>query len=108
MKVKITRMSDELLREFVLGLCDGRLFTSAQIDKEDVGTTFIVLALASDLEPKDFEDVGIVWEWMDKALPRTVNGRPMFTSCQLMHKDDWKRAHEAYEREMQRRKELQV
>jgi hypothetical protein len=34
-------------------------------------------------------DLGVIWAYMKDALPRGVNGYPMFMSARLMHKDDW-------------------
>lgn len=38
---------------------------------------------------KEFsESIGTVYEEMDKAAPRSVNGKPMFFSANFIHKDD--------------------
>ena len=44
------------------------------------------------------KDVGVVWEYLNKSLPRGVNGNPMFMSCRIMHKEDWKRATKALDK----------
>ena len=54
------------------------------------------------------KDLGFIWEYTDKALPRAVNGCPMFTSCRLMGKKDTGRAIEAIHREMERRKSFKI
>ena len=39
---------------------------------------------------KEFNDqIGVVWEWHNKCLPRSINGYPIFMSCRIMHKEDW-------------------
>lgn len=52
--------------------------------------------------------VGILWEYLSQAGPRSINGMPMFTSVHIMHKDDWQRAAAAYERERERLDSLEV
>ena len=52
--------------------------------------------------------LGIIWEWERKSLPRGINGMPMFMSCKLMHKDDWSRALTAIRAEWKRRENIQV
>ena len=95
------------LRRFVLDVLDGRIFTSHGLSLEEVRMSFIVLALAGD-EIKIPEDTAIVWEYLDKAWPRSVNGMPCFPSCHFMNIEDWKRAHAAILAEMERRKSIKV
>jgi len=42
------------------------------------------------------EDVGMIYESLDKALTRGVNGYPMFTSCGFLSKADAKRFLDYY------------
>ena len=48
-------------------------------------------------------DVGILYEEYAKALPRGVNGYPMFMSFRILHKDDWAIVKAAVFREQKRR-----
>jgi hypothetical protein len=52
--------------------------------------------------------IGIIYEYYDKAGPRSCNGMPMFMSFSILNADDWKRVWEAYSREAKRREEIQV
>ena len=52
--------------------------------------------------------LGIVWEYNDKSLPRGVNGMPMFMSCRFMHKDDWERVIPAIRAEKERRESIEI
>lgn len=52
--------------------------------------------------------IGVIYEWMDKALPRSVNGCPTFGSCHILHREDWERAKEAIRREQERRESIAV
>lgn len=94
------RLDQEELKAFAIGLAEGRVFTSSHLkDPNDIMSVFSVLALMRRLPPPDFlEKVGVVWEWLDKAGPRAINGMPMFFSCRFMHVADWARAVDAAKR----------
>jgi hypothetical protein len=101
-----SRMSDKELKQFVLGCCDGKVYTNRHINSPDV-VPLVFMSLAFWNKP-DFEDVGLIWEWLSEAGPRAVNGHPTFMSCRLMHAADWERARVAIERELKRREEIEV
>lgn len=48
-------------------------------------------------------DVGILYENYSEAMPRGVNGYPMFMSFRILHKDDWAIVKTAVSREQKRR-----
>lgn len=48
-------------------------------------------------------DVGILYENYSEAMPRGVNGYPMFMSFRILHKDDWAIVKAAVSREQKRR-----
>jgi hypothetical protein len=100
------RMSDEELKQFVLGWCDGRIYTNRHINSARV-VPLVFMPLSFWKKP-DLTDVGLVWEWLSAAGPRAINGHPTFMSCRLMHADDWERARVAVERELKRREEVVV
>ena len=59
-----------------------------------------ILALAAGMKPRDargrfarrrqsdVETIGAVYEEMHRALPRGINGYPMFMSCKFVHVND--------------------
>ena len=65
-------------------------------------------ALCEKIFEKTLADIGCFWEYMDKALPRGINGLPCFMSVHIMHKDDWSRALKAIVREQDRMKNIEV
>lgn len=102
----VPRMSDEDLRRFVLGYCDGQIFTNRQIKKpRDVLAVFLPLVLWKD---PSLDGIGLLWEWLSQAGPRSVNGYPQFMSVRLMREEDWERASAAIERELKRREAIEV
>jgi len=123
------RLSEEALREFVLGFLDGSVYSDRHIPSwemvaraespeeiqraqerwgRDTSMVFMCLMLGPP-PPKDYaEKVAVVWEWFSKAGPRSINGMPGFFSHHFMHIDDWKRAAPAIDRELERRREFEI
>lgn len=103
------RMSDAELRAFVVECCSGQIFTSAHItDPELLGMVFMPITFGAfeNARREYLEEIGVVWERMSAAGPRSINGMPCFFSMHIMHKDDWDRALKAIQAEEQRRKEI--
>ena len=84
---EVPRMTDDELADVVRAVVSGAIFTSAQCPPDMIGSVFIVLGLGGfgSIDP---ESVGLVYEYMDKAGERGINGLPMFMSCKFIHKDD--------------------
>lgn len=105
-------MGRDELRQFVLALCDGKVFTSQHIpaDRQKRMLPLVFLPLffggVDYLPERDHDKIGLFWEYRDQALPRSIDGYPCFMSCRVMTRSDWERAHEAYTREMDRRAKL--
>ena len=53
-------------------------------------------------------DIGIFYEYYDKAMPRSCNGLPCFMSFAILSWGDWERVWKAYEKETKRREEIEV
>lgn len=109
--VGVGRKTDEELREFVFDFMAGRIFTSAQIPPSGrLELVFMPLVFGAlhDWPEEDWADIGIIYEYLDKAGPRSVNGCPGFFSMRLMHVDDWERCLKAIQREQGRREEIEV
>lgn len=108
---EVPRKSDEELRELVLAICDGRVFTSLHVDNASrIGMVFMPLALGalSNLTDQYVASIGMVYEYLDKAGPMAFNGMPMFFSCRLLHREDFTRISSAIQRELDRRKNIEL
>lgn len=44
------------------------------------------------------EDIGMIYEYNEKALPRSINGYPIFMSCNIVSKADTKKFLEVYKK----------
>lgn len=64
---------------------------------------------ANDLIEVQFkQQLGLIWEYWDKSLPRSINGYPIFMSCRVMHIDDWNRIWPVLEKEEKRIADIEV
>lgn len=107
----IPHVSEERLREFVLGVLDGTLYTSNQVRREqDIPLVFLPVAFGGfkDWTEDALKKVGVLYAPMSAALPRSINGYPMFTEVRVLHRDDWARASKAIHRELSRREKLEI
>ena len=108
---EVPRMTQEALRRFVRDVLGGAIFVSDQIHQPDnTGMVFLPIAfgMLSKWNADALRQIGVIWEYDRKALPRSINGLPVFTSCHLMHVEDWKRAHLVIAREQRRQQEMEV
>jgi hypothetical protein len=86
--------SDKAIKEIALGLMSGAVFCDRMLDHPQMmSMVFMPLAfmdkpmiddLLTTLEPNDDGPHGMIYEWFDKAGPRSVNGMPIFTSIQTL------------------------
>jgi hypothetical protein len=108
---ELPRLPADKLKEFVLGVCDNSIFLSSQVrERSLVHLVFLPLALGALKEWDDdsLKKIGVVYEYYDQSLPRSINGMPIFGSCRMLHIDDWKIAMTAINREIKRRKDIKI
>lgn len=107
----VPRMSEEKLREFVLGVLDGSLYTSRDVkDQNILPMVFLPLALGGlkDFTKEMCKEVGGFYARMSTSLPRSINGHPIFSEMAVVHRDDWARAWQAIHRESSRRQKMEI
>jgi len=100
-----TRLNDDELQEFISDFLKGRIFCSDQIAvKGDIGMVFLPIAFGAFTRvPYEYiEQMGIIFEYIEKAGNKTINGMPVFMSMQILHKEDWKIAKAAIMEEEKR------
>lgn len=107
----VPKMTLDQLRDFVRAYLAGHIFTSAQVrEAKDVPSVFLPVLFGAfdDWTPEAKAEIGVLYANMSNALPRALNGNPMFTECRFMHKDDWKRASLAINTEIERLKHIPI
>jgi hypothetical protein len=94
----IPAQGDEKIKKIAQDIVHNLIFTdhhyrNQQEQIELLGMTFmpIIFGGLSDVDPND---LGMIYEYMDKALPRSINGYPCFMSCRVMNKPDTKKVFE--------------
>ena len=109
-QLPVPALSKEALKEFVLGVIGGSIFTSAHIrehDLEMIGTIFMPIVFGG-LAGVDASTLGVIYSELSEAGPRGVNGYPTFFSMRLMNTTDWKRCLKAIEKEEKRQAEIEI
>ena len=110
----VPKATDDDLRRFVDDFLSDRIFTSAHLrnneEEQMLSMVFMPIALGafSTYTLDSLAQIGVLWEDMSKAGPRSCNGRPMFMSFHILHIEDWKRALAAIHREEERRKSIEL
>jgi len=76
----IPLMTEDGLKDFVLGCCNGHIFTSNQVPDEEaqhlLGSIFMPLVFGAlkNYDQESIENIGVLWEHMSEAAPRGING----------------------------------
>lgn len=86
---KVKPLPDERLKEIALGLDAGQIFCNWHLeDQGDLSSVFMPLGLGAfdSFSEEDFNDVGMVYEHLEKQGPRSINGYPTFFSVRLVNK----------------------
>lgn len=145
-KGRLPRMDDAQLKAFILGVLEGRVFTTRHIkfrshlecskcdlrfpQAEDLRTcvecqgplvarsepdielqlVFLPLAFGAlgTLDESELANIGGCWANYADALPRSINGYPMFMTMGMLHTLDWERAWRVIDRELARREALDL
>jgi hypothetical protein len=103
-------MTDIECKKVGIGMAHGAVFHACMLRRpEDATMVFLSLALASPDDLKAMADKGIdtVYEYMDKAGARGINGYPSFTSCKGLTVEENKKVIAAYHEEVERMKAIE-
>ena len=77
------------LKQIAIDLFDGKIFCDRNLrDIMDARMVFMVIGLGGmeDFTEQEMGNIGLLYEYLDKAGPRSVNGYPCFFSVQLLTK----------------------
>ena len=74
------------MKQLAIDIVEGKVFGSWMVKNEhDLGMVFMPLMFGS-LEENGLTDVAALYEYYDKAGPRSVNGMPCFMSMRYLSK----------------------
>jgi hypothetical protein len=110
---ELHRMPTAALKQFVLDWTDNRIFSTHHMSEADSRNSLIMVFMPmmcglEHLAPWAINDINCIWEHMDKAGPRSINGMPGFFSMHLLHKKDADIVFPAIKRESERRDHIQL
>ncbi len=91
--------TDEELKKVAENLHAGRIFSDRHVENpEDLRMVFMVLALAGPelIKKMQEDDISFIYEYIDKAGPRSINGMPSFFSHQGLTKTETAKMFEYY------------
>lgn len=98
-KQDVPRLPEAQIKELAKDMAMGKVFCDRHIHPEEhismVGSVFMPIGLGV-LSQVHGDQLGMFYEYMDKAGPRSVNGYPMFMSVKIMHRDDLEAFWAAY------------
>jgi len=89
--------TDEDLKRLAKDMVGNQIFCSDQIPKhERLTLVFPIVAMMDKGAHRQMKKHNVVhvYEYYNKALPRGVNGLPMFMSCHLLTKQDYLKLRE--------------
>jgi predicted nucleotidyltransferase len=92
--------TDEELKKIATDLLDGKIFCDRQVtNPNDIAMVFMPIVLGAFSEMKDEvrKDIGFLYEYIDKAGPRAVNGMPCFFSVRYLNKEETAKMFKFYE-----------
>ncbi len=86
------RLPKKEVNEIAKGIIQNQIFCSYMAPDNLIVNIFMPLALMSkeDLSKHDVENVGQIIGDMRDTFGMGVNGYPIFHSCRLIYKEDWK------------------
>lgn len=86
------RPSMDELKEVARGLASGHVFTDLHLRNPETEMSMVFmpigLGVLSGITEEECKQIGMIYEWLDKAGPRSCNGLPMFMSVNILHRDD--------------------
>lgn len=87
----IKSRKDTELKKIAADLYEGKIFTHTQIKNEqDILMVFMPIALGAfkNWPKENIDKIGLIYEYIDKAGPRSINGYPIFFSFSMINKTD--------------------
>lgn len=97
--VDYKQLTDEEIKKLADDMYKGLVFTDRHMQNpDDISGVFMPLALLEkeQMEELKVEDPGMIYEYMDKAGPMSINGMPMFCSFRFLSQEDAKKVMGKY------------
>ena len=92
-------LKDEEIKKLADDIYKGLVFTDRHMNNPgDMHRVFMPLALLKKEQIEEFntDPPGMIYEYMDKAGPLSIDGMPMFLSFRCISQEDAKKVNEKY------------
>lgn len=92
-----TRKDDKELKQLAIDIVAGKVFTSAAIHESELKSilpsVFMSIAFMGTRQREEFQkdDIQFIYEYVNKAEQRSVNGYPIFMTCRMLNREDLER-----------------
>lgn len=93
-KTMFQTLSEDELKQLAIDIKESKVFTDRHIDpKEDPGilaSIFLPIALGAfaGIAQEQFQEIGLIYGYIQQAGPRSVNGYPVFFNMQMLSNAD--------------------
>lgn len=92
-------LTESQVKEIALAIFKNDIFTDRHCpDAQAVMQSFPVLHFVKKDQLKRFKNAGMIYEYMNRASPMGINGRPMFLTCHVLSKLDADRVWKMHDR----------
>ncbi len=82
--------TDQELKQLAIDIYDNKVFTDRHIREGEsahrIAVIFMPIALGAFKTKEEIDDLGLIYEYYDKASPRAINGYPSFFSFNTLTK----------------------
>lgn len=93
--------TDLELKQLAADIYENKVFTDRHVHKEHshiLSMVFIPLILKTyEVEVEQGKEISLIYEYMDKAGPRAINGYPIFLSVNFLTREEHERMNTFYE-----------
>ena len=92
--------TDAYLKDIAIQLYDGHIFCNLQIQHmKEIGMVFMPLLFDAlkDWKKEEIKNIGLVYEYISKAYPTSINGMPCFGSCAFLSVEETNRMLKFFE-----------
>lgn len=93
---ELKNKTKEELNQLVKDLISGKVFTDRHLNSpSDMTSVFMTLSFGG-LTKEFIDEIGMIYEYLEKAGPLSVNDNPSFFSCTFLNKEDAKYIWDKY------------
>lgn len=86
------------LKQLAIDLAEGKIFSNLSCSSEELLLVFMPFIFLDQEQKDELKDKVFVYEYISKAGPRSINGKPIFMSMNFLNETDYKTMMEEYKK----------